>query len=85
MPANKHDMDPDWSDSDEVPELTSPDWAQALDSAPVRRGRPKSPDPKVPTTLRLDPEVVEHFRAAGPGWQTRMNDALRKAAGLKDQ
>jgi uncharacterized protein (DUF4415 family) len=37
---------------------------------------------KVSTTLRLDPEVLEAFRAEGPGWQGRMNAALRKAAGL---
>ena len=33
-------------------------------------------------TLRLDPDVIERFRADGPGWQGRMNAALRKAAGL---
>ena len=33
-------------------------------------------------TLRLDPDVIEKFREGGPGWQGRMNDALRKAAGL---
>jgi uncharacterized protein (DUF4415 family) len=27
--------------------------------------------------------VVEHFRATGPGWQTRINDTLRRAAKLK--
>ena len=32
--------------------------------------------------LRLDPDVVERFKADGEGWQTRMNEALRKAAGL---
>jgi uncharacterized protein (DUF4415 family) len=32
-------------------------------------------------TLRLDQEVLEHFQADGPGWQDRINDALRKAAG----
>jgi uncharacterized protein (DUF4415 family) len=26
--------------------------------------------------LRLDRDVVEHFRRGGPGWQTRINDAL---------
>jgi uncharacterized protein (DUF4415 family) len=26
--------------------------------------------------VRLDPDVVEHFRATGPGWQTRINVAL---------
>ncbi|MCQ0970676.1 BrnA antitoxin family protein [Paracoccus sp. TK19116] len=32
--------------------------------------------------MRLDPEVIDRFKADGPGWQSRMNDALRKAAGL---
>lgn len=47
-----------------------------------RGGRPKSAAPKESTTLRLDPDVLEHFKASGPGWQTRINAALRKAAGL---
>ena len=45
-------------------------------------GRPKSENPKVAVSLRLDQEVVARFKASGPGWQTRMNDALRDAAGL---
>jgi uncharacterized protein (DUF4415 family) len=48
----------------------------------VRRGRPKSEAPKQATSLRLDPDVLEHYRATGPGWQSRINQALRKAAGL---
>jgi len=36
-------------------------------------------DPKVATTIRLDAEVLEALKAAGPGWQTRANDALRAA------
>ena len=31
--------------------------------------------------LRIDQDVLEHFRQGGPGWQDRINDALRKAAG----
>lgn len=45
-------------------------------------GRPKSDNPKVAVSLRLDQEIVARFKASGPGWQTRMNDALRDAAGL---
>ncbi len=45
-------------------------------------GRPKSENPKVAVSLRLDQEVVTRFKASGPGWQTRMNNALREAAGL---
>jgi uncharacterized protein (DUF4415 family) len=33
--------------------------------------------------IRLDPDVLDHFRAGGPGWQSRINTALRKAAKLK--
>jgi uncharacterized protein (DUF4415 family) len=46
------------------------------------RCRPPSERPKVEVKPRLDPEVVERFKADGPGWQTRMNAALKKAAGL---
>ena len=45
------------------------------------RGRQKAPT-KISTTLRLDRDVLERFKAGGPGWQSRMNDALRKAVGV---
>ncbi len=48
----------------------------------VRRGRPPKDAPKRSVHLRVDADVLERFRSAGPGWQTRMNAALRKAAGL---
>lgn len=41
-----------------------------------RRGRPKSESPKELLSVRFDSEVVKFFRDSGPGWQTRMNDAL---------
>ena len=34
-------------------------------------------------TLRIDQDVLEHFQSTGPGWQDRINAALRAAAGLK--
>jgi uncharacterized protein (DUF4415 family) len=40
------------------------------------------PGIKEQVTLRLDQDVLEHFQSDGPGWQDRINDALRKAAGL---
>ena len=49
----------------------------------VRRGRPPSDHPKQALKLRIDADVVEHFRATGPGWQTRINDTLCRAAKLK--
>ena len=45
------------------------------------RGRQKAPTKKE-VTLQLDERVIEHFKATGDGWQSRMNEALKKAAGL---
>ncbi|VTZ61784.1 BrnA antitoxin family protein [Sinorhizobium medicae] len=53
----------------------------ALQSASTR-GRKPDPNSKKLLTLRLDPDVIDHFKATGDGWQSRMNEALRKAAGL---
>jgi uncharacterized protein (DUF4415 family) len=39
------------------------------------------PGIKEQVTLRIDQDVLEHFQEGGPGWQDRINDALRKAAG----
>ena len=39
------------------------------------------PGVKEQVTLRIDQDVLEHFQSGGPGWQDRINDALRKAAG----
>ncbi|KKX28066.1 BrnA antitoxin family protein [Rhizobium sp. LC145] len=47
------------------------------------RGRPPLETTKTPVTIRLDPDIVEHYKAKGKGWQSQMNDDLRKAAGLK--
>jgi uncharacterized protein (DUF4415 family) len=75
-------------DYDEIPELTDADFAggvwhrsgKPMPHAP--RGRPKSKHPKRPVSLRLDPDVVAHFRRGGRGWQSRINAVLRKAAKL---
>ncbi|MBN9306053.1 MAG: hypothetical protein BGO82_00520 [Devosia sp. 67-54] len=44
------------------------------------RGRPKSENPKAAVTLRLDPETVARFEAAGPDWRRRMAEILDRAA-----
>ena len=54
-----------------------PELAQTLRKS--AGGRPRSENPKVPVSIRLDREVVEKFRATGPGWQSRINEALRAA------
>lgn len=44
------------------------------------RGRPPSEETKEQVTLRLDKDVIDHFKKEGPGWQTRINAFLRSAA-----
>jgi uncharacterized protein (DUF4415 family) len=39
------------------------------------------PGVKELVSLRIDQDVLEHFQADGPGWQDRINDALRRAVG----
>jgi uncharacterized protein (DUF4415 family) len=46
-------------------------------------GRPKSDHPKEAIKLRIDRDVLAHYRATGSGWQTRINDTLRRASRLK--
>ncbi|KUR80437.1 BrnA antitoxin family protein [Novosphingobium sp. Fuku2-ISO-50] len=78
---------------DDNPEWTEADFARALHGEQIpahirsafgkgKRGRPvgtTKPDAKKSITLRLDPDVIAAWRATGPGWQARMNDALRAA------
>lgn len=73
------------ADPDAAPELTDEMMAQMRPAEEVfpeivaayraRRGLQKKPK-KVPVSIRLDPEVVEYFRAEGEGWQTRINEVL---------
>jgi uncharacterized protein (DUF4415 family) len=48
-----------------------------------QRGPQKSKPVKTLVSLRLDPDVIRHFRRGGPGWQSRINQALRKVAKLR--
>ncbi len=45
---------------------------------PVPRGRPKAATTKQKVTIRMDREVIAHYRQGGPGWQTRMNEILAR-------
>lgn len=69
---------------DDLPDFSTDEWAKVIEAAPLQRGRPKAATRKVSTTIRLDPDVLDAFRADGPGWQSRINAALRRAAGLGD-
>ena len=74
------------------PEWTAQDFADARPFSEVfpelaesirrARGRPSVEQPKRQISLRLDPDVIDAFKATGKGWQGRVNDALRKAANL---
>jgi uncharacterized protein (DUF4415 family) len=75
-------------DYEEIPELTN-EWFRSADlyegDKLIRRGRPPSANRKSAVSLRLDPEVVAHFRRSGRGWQSRINAALRKVAKLPEK
>jgi uncharacterized protein (DUF4415 family) len=43
--------------------------------------RPPLPNVKELVSLRIDRDVLDYFQEAGPGWQDRINEALKKAAG----
>lgn len=62
----------------DIADAMLPAMAKAARSA----GRPASG--KIRVTLLIDPAVVAKFKATGPGWQARMNDALRKATPRPD-
>lgn len=47
-----------------------------------KAGRPRAERPKLAVSIRLDHDVVDRFKSTGPGWQSRMNDALRRSVGL---
>ena len=65
-------------DPEPAPDLSAAGWPEKFARARVRRGRPPVAAPKVSTTIRLSPDVLDHFKAAGRGWQTRINEALRE-------
>ena len=56
-------------------------WEAAPDAVPIRRGRPAGSN-KAQVTVKLDRDVIEHLKAGGKGWQTRLNATLRDALGL---
>ena len=86
MSASKPSSESNWVDPDDAPEWTDEMFDRAeirIGDKVIRRGRPPG-SAKRQVSLRLDKAVIEAFRAGGAGWQSRMNAALRKAAGLGD-
>jgi uncharacterized protein (DUF4415 family) len=84
------------ADLDDNPEWTEEMFARARPASEVhgpelavamvrKRGRPAlAPEArKQQVTLRLSPEVIEALKATGAGWQTRAEEALRRALGIR--
>ena len=81
----------DW-DSVNVPEWTEEDWAKARPASEVlpeivdeyRRTRGQQQEPtKEQLSIRLSPEVLAFFRAKGKGWQTQIDEVLKKHVGKR--
>lgn len=84
MPRQKQDdqLNPEWTPRDFAKARPASELPPHIQSAfPKTRGLQKSPT-KVPVSIRLSPEVIEHFKADGPGWQRRIDDALKEIAGV---
>jgi uncharacterized protein (DUF4415 family) len=70
------------------PEWTKDDFARAKPysemfpelAATLRRRGPQKTPTKKAVSIRISPDVLEHYRSTGPGWQSRIDAALRKAA-----
>jgi uncharacterized protein (DUF4415 family) len=78
------DDNPEWTEADVAqarPIVDFPELAAAFPNGSRPRGRPKGSvtSGKSLVSLRLDNDVLERFRASGPGWQSRINETLRKA------
>jgi uncharacterized protein (DUF4415 family)/uncharacterized DUF497 family protein len=85
-PVVDHD-NPEWTKADFARAVKVPAGTSLIDAAKMaeqkHRGRPKLAKPKKTIALRVDDDVLAAYRALGDGWQTRMNDDLRKARKLK--
>ena len=79
-------LPPDHPDFDDNPEWTEADFAAARPASEVlpaglfralTRGRGPAKQPvKQPVSIRLSPQVLDHYRSLGAGWQTRLNADL---------
>ena len=83
MNVKQKNSTPILRDLDTPPEVTDA-WIAGADlylgDKLVRRGRPKLANPRQLLSLRLPTEVIALWKATGPGWQTRMAEALEKTA-----
>ena len=91
MTANKHALVPSLgsdmkrverhviqpAEYEELPELTDEVFARGVIN---KGGRPRSENPKRLISIRLTEDVIQRWRATGPGWQTRMAEKLSRLA-----
>jgi uncharacterized protein (DUF4415 family) len=79
----KHDITliPPKNTSAKAADRDNPFWSEEMLGPPVmRRGRgPQKAPTKVRTTIRLDADVIAFFRSLGPGYQSHINEILRRA------
>ena len=79
------DENPEWTEEDfrrarPAAEVLPPELLAILPKRkPGQRGPQRAPVKKK-ISLRVDEEVLAHYKATGPGWQSRVNEALKKAA-----
>ena len=68
-----------WDGVDEDDRPATPEELQArLEAARKKRGRPAGSGTKEQVAIRFDRDVLAALRATGPGWQTRVNEAMRE-------
>jgi uncharacterized protein (DUF4415 family) len=79
-PPRGYEDNPIWTREDFRLARPAAEVVPSIVAAKRGPGRPRLETPKVPLTLRLDPEMVERFRATGEGWQRRMNEVLVRAS-----
>ena len=80
--ATFDEENPEWIETEfKKARLASDLRPDVLKAFPRTRG-PQKAAKKVAISIRLSREVVERFKAGGPGWQARIDAALKKAIGL---
>lgn len=75
------DKNPEWSKADFKNAIALDGVSLAEAFKAVRRGRgPQKEAKKVAISIRLNPDIVKHFKAGGAGWQSSMEAVLEKAS-----
>lgn len=87
MPKSKaiESDNPEWSSADfkNATRLKGTTLTEAV--AVLRRGRgPQVKPKKVAISIRVNPKIIEHFKAGGAGWQARIEKVLLKASAIKE-